>query len=351
VRFSELSNWIAATGIDTQIVGKDRGETGVDIRYRVPNSISFPLAGKPLTIGFSFVTFSEPALGQLTLREKGAICVEKVGRLPEEEISREYEYPLKNFFTLATDKPNSVDEYVVYNEDLREPDARTPAAIHVIGQPVYVAGEEPRCRLAHEMLFTYEDVKDLLPDMLNRWIDFSKRFRPFCEVYFGSMYSPSGYVEQRFLSLIQAMTLYFGEAKSGDETLGKALRTARASLIEPFSGKRRAWLADAMPVEAQVNLPSNLLTSLQDHRDLVTPLVGRDYEGFVDRVMATKSYYTRYDPALQARALHGGHLHWTTEKLGVLLKACILGRLGVPRDQAVKLFTRNRKYSHLKNVT
>ena len=117
-----------------------------------------------------------------------------------------------------------------------------------------------------------------------------------------------------------------------------------------LGGKNLRWLANVMPTVAEVSLPCNLASTLDDHRDLMAPLIGNDVEGFVDHVLITRKYCQYRDSALQANVPQGAELYWLTEKLKVLVKTLILERLGIPRDLVTRLIKRNRVYAHLASL-
>ncbi len=350
VSFSELANWIKTTGINTCLVDEDGNASGMDIQYRRPEAIRLSLRDKPLRIGFGFST-SESLLRDVTLRENVSLALEDIGQLSCEETNQRYVHPLQDFFTLATDRPNAVEEMVVFSNRLKVQATGTPSPFHVIYQPIHAAEEDLQLRMAHHMLFTYDDVKDSFPEVLNRWMTFSDEFAPFCSVFFGSQYHPARYVEAKFLALIQAIALYFGKARSADQRFHPALASAKQEIHGHFSEKHATWLSSMLPVEAEIGLPLNLLDTLEANRDIMGPLIQGDMEGFVGTVVATRNYCTRLEPRLRSQALREMELHWLTEKLAILVKACILDSLGISGEIAVKLFNRNRKYSHLRSMS
>jgi hypothetical protein len=257
-------------------------------------------------------------------------------------------HPLLRFFALATDGPNVIDEYVLFKEDYREHDSEYHAPIYVVRQPVYVPKERPRRRLPHEMLFTYQDVKDSFPDLLNRWFDFSERFSALCDVHFASLYRPGGYVEDRFLTPVRALIFYFEESGAANERVREFRQRALAELQTKLHFTEDVWLSQSMASEAEITFPADLFRALEEHKDLMTPLVGDDLKAFVGAVLAKMNTIYRRDGNAGWDPLEGADLYWTTEKLSVLLKACILEEIGIPRDEAHRFLRRNKNYRQLK---
>jgi hypothetical protein len=348
VSFSHLHDWLNKTGIKAGPPAQETDGMTVAMEYRTPERVRLTLAGKPTTLGVVWQTHSD--LGEFSLREKASLHIDDLGQLSLEEIGKRFTGPLRNFFALATDTPIAVEEEVLFSDQITESDDGHRLPIHFLAQPVYRPKERSERRWEGDMLFTYQDVEASLGDLLNRWLDFSSEFAPFCDEFFGSLYAPGAYVETRFLSSVHAMILFFGRSRSPDEETRRATETARDRLVEPFSGKRKEWAAMAFPTDAEIDFASSLAAALKDYREIMEPLVRSDSDAFVDAVVATQRYYVHSDPAYEARALRRLELHWATEKLNVLLKTCILDRLGIPREQICRYFVRNAQYAYLKGV-
>jgi hypothetical protein len=349
ISFTHLYDWLNKTGMKTEYHHRSQDKPDVTLEYHAPDDVCFPLAGKPATIAVRCST-SESVFGQFSLTENAAIDVGSLGHLDLQDLGKRYARPLQNFFTLAADTPVAIEEEILFSDQIKESESDDSVPIHVLGKPIFRPKAGSERRYAHDMLFTYHDVEASLGDLLNRWLGFTTEFAPFCNVFFGSLYAPGAYVQTRFLSAVEAMILFLGQSRSPNEEVRRATEAARGRLVEPFSGKRKEWAELAFPTEAEVDFAWSLAAALKEQAEIMEPLVHSDPEGFVDAIVATQRYYVRFDAAYEARALRGLELHWATEKLNVLLKACILDRLGISRDQISKLFVRNAQYRYLKGI-
>ena len=346
VSLDGLRDWLGISGITVNPCKDDDGPRRLSLDYVQPSSVEAAIRGKPLQIGFGY-SLSHVRSG-FSLEEKVSIRVEDIAGLCEEEVDRAFLHPLLRFFALATDGPNVIDEYVLFKEDYREHDSEYHAPIYVVRQPVYVPKERPRRRFPHEMLFTYQDVKDSFPDLLNRWFDFSERFSALCDVHFASLYRPGGYVEDRFLTPVRALIFYFEESGAANERVREFRQRALAELQTKLHFTEDVWLSQSMASEAEITFPADLFRALEEHKDLMTPLVGDDLKAFVGAVLAKMNTIYRRDGNAGWDPLEGADLYWTTEKLSVLLKACILEEIGIPRDEAHRFLRRNKNYRQLK---
>jgi len=344
---SALDSWISTTGISLTPTDGDAIERGV--RYLHPESVSFALNGQTLKIGFGWT--QSQSHRSYSLREKVSLKIEGLGQLSFEEISRQYTYPLQNFFTLATDHPNALSSVVLYNNNLHTTDGERPSPIHHLAKPIYLLKEAQEDLQSDDMLFTYEDIQEYVPGVIKRWFAFADKFRPFCIPFFGLLYAPGTFVEGRFLTLVDSMVLFFCGVDAAHEAMTGALNEATTKIQLCCPDRNQLWLADAMPTSADLELPWSLLKALDVHRDIMAPLVGEDLEGFVDHVLATRKYCRYRDPAFQENAAQAAKLYWLTEKLKLLVKLLILEWLGIPTELVTRLIKRNRLYAHLVSLS
>jgi hypothetical protein len=350
-----LSAWLGTTGIQPKPLGA-ADLRGLNLEYRCPETLSFRGRQKPMTIEFRF-SYSIPSLGPslressvFSLRESPVIRITDLEGMSEENINKLFVGPLRNFFTMALDTPVSIEKCVVYRNDFSDPRSGKAAPIQLIYQPVQMPSKHRDRLPPHDVLFTRRDVEGLFEDILHRWFEFADKFRPFCDVYFGSLRRPPGYVEERFLRTVQCLELFYALAKSVDGSVRDAREAALAKLVEPFSGHARDWLSKGMPTATEFSFPRYLAEDLREYREIMGPLVGDNVEAFVDDVVTTRNLITHRSELCSKSMFNAQKVHWTSEKLATQLKVCILEQLGIPRDKVASFFRRNQKYSHLKTV-
>jgi hypothetical protein len=88
---------------------------------------------------------------------------------------------------------------------------------------------------------------------------------------------------------------------------------------------------------------------LEEHGDLIDPLIGCRRERFIESVLGTLDYAIRRDENLMPAALQGADLYWLTEKLRFLLKACFMHESGMPKDVIHACFSRNALFQQLRD--
>lgn len=77
----------------------------------------------------------------------------------------------------------------------------------------------------NRMLFSYSDIDDYFENCLKNWFNKKEDLEPVYRLYFGTMYNPSMFLQNKFLSLIQALESYhrriYGGKYCTDEDYGE----------------------------------------------------------------------------------------------------------------------------------
>ena len=344
LRLSGLDSWIGTTGI-SRSVSATNDERELGVRYHHPDAIPLSTERGILKIGFAWS--ESHSHRSYSLREEVGLKIKNIGRLSCKALLRQYVGPLRDFFSLAIDEPCSLIAVTLYNDNLKLAHDDRPAPIRYLACPLGEFKQDQKERLAHDMLFVYDDIRDSVPQIVERWLEFSDTFKAFCSSYFGLLYAPEAFVEARFLTLLESMVLFFQEADTADDLAHTALEEATRVLQDHGGERNRPWLTDAMPSVDEVAFPWRIRAALEMHRAVMEPLVGTDFDQFVDDILLMRRYCRYRDAALLESIAHGADIHWLTEKLRVLIKLLLVTWLGIPLDLAHRLIRRNRTYSHL----
>lgn len=62
----------------------------------------------------------------------------------------------------------------------------------------------------HRYLFSFEEIKEIMPEILNRWVENSRKYGTIYNIYFATIFNEKLHLENIFLNLIQALEgMYF----------------------------------------------------------------------------------------------------------------------------------------------
>jgi hypothetical protein len=310
LEFSGLSEWASnLTGFSLpEIVATPTGESKNFVtRWASPTPHSGRLNG---------ATISVEATGQLAMKlreystkEQVQIWIKSDEPASDDELNKKYVYPLQNFFTFATDHPNSVIRWDL--DDLR-----------VLSKRIFRDDNVAAELTPHKMLFTLSDVADRLVDLIGKWFEISERLRSVFNVYFAVLYKPDSFLDVKFHFVYQALELYDSSRKgSGPEESGNP--TSDRELLERLLNENYQTIA---PLFASSS--GNAITELLRYRNFImhrTPTSLADDPNF------------------------GRRLFWWTQRLMFLMKACFLTELGIPESLQLAWFRRNQMYQRISN--
>jgi hypothetical protein len=222
--------------------------------------------------------------------------------------------PVRDFLTLATGRPNYIDEVWAFlpSETLSAPvQGASERRVQVLFRVAYDELKRDEIRTPNEMIFTLDCVAKDLARVFERWLQFESRYECAVRPYFGMTYSPYMYLEQAFIDLTRSCEAYH-KLKSGQSCNFK---------------KRIDLLIDAC-------------------REAIPNLVS-DRSSFATKVEHTRNYLMHSDLSLRDKAARGEELELVVRQLSFLFRACMMSEAGFTNRRIGKLLRHNMMYDWL----
>lgn len=348
IRTSDLEHWVGLTPFPIEPGRPNSNDPLLTIRVPRLENREFPL-GDGLT---GHIKFSFNAVGsspELKLAYSAWIGL----RFPEprdlEQVARAVGQ-LRNFLSLAIGKPPTVLAIDVYHDDVVSPTGeRMP--IKLFYEVPHNPEPSGRPVLPAEMLFTLEQAGDRFPQVLRSWIHHHDVLSPVVALYFGTLYHPSLYVEQRFLGYAQALETYDRLCRPTAKERSKAAhKRLVAEIVGAAPQGERQWLKRKLAFSNELALADRLREVLALCPDVSARTVGdSSLERFVRAVKDSRNYYTHYDPRLKTKAATGGDLHLLAIQLRTIVETALLMELGFPRTDIEPLLQRTGRFSEIDN--
>jgi hypothetical protein len=258
---------------------------------------------------------------------------------------------MRSLVSLATTRNNAIEEVVVYSdarkEQIREGVERA-IAIQVFFQPSITIEEARRQKPPVELLFRLSDVEPRLAELIERWLGIAKELDSVYQLYFGAKSNARMYLEQEFLSMVQAAESYHRRRRS----VAAPSAYHRARLIRTIGRvlpADRAWIIEKLRYSHEPGLRQRLKELFDESTAIVRPLV-RNKSSFIEGVTNTRNYLTHYDPSLASRILPKERLYWGIRALTFLVEVILLKELGFTDEQCIECFKRIPSYQHLSNL-
>lgn len=321
---SDLNSWTEKLGFTTSLKTEPlddedhRALIGSEVRYEAPADIPIPLArGEEV-----FIRFTCQGSGLLGGRS------DRIEMRQDAELHWRFARPvdlqgifervgqIRNFLSLAVGRPVSVTSVVGFQDSHTHGDTDFPRPIEIHWQIPHNP-EPPEDRLhPREMLFTLAEADPDPSTLIKRWISRQDRLEPVFNLYFGTLYHPSLYLEVRFLAFAQALETF-------------DIRRRRDRRRRTLATRTRDVLAQCAKVSRRI--------------------VGPDIDAFVVNFKDARNYYTHYDPDLEDRAPRGAALFLLTFQLQTVLEMSLLRQLGFPCRTIEGILERGRRFAKIEH--
>ncbi len=313
IQLSGLPSWAnSLRGLShSRIPADEVHRSGFEIRWLPPKPVAGRIPGGDLTLRVGAKMSTDRR--QYSIKEEVGFLISCERPASDRDLNADFVYPLQNFMTLATDTPNALVDFTVSR-------AGSPDNVHVLGARVFHDDEAATALFPHDMLFSLSDVEDRAVDLISKWIEISERLNEVCNLYFRLQYQADSFVETRFLLVCQSLEVYQRKrqpASEGDRGFSELV----------FRGQ--------------------LAKLLEEHRTTVAPLFSNEIGQAISELTKYRSYVVCHDFQAGTDADYGAKMFWLTQKLMFLMKACLLTELGIPGEDQLKFFQRNRMYVHL----
>jgi hypothetical protein len=347
VRYTQLDGWVATSGISSGAHAEGEEVTGIDLSFRPPDSIEVELPDLTLEVAFSWTPEDAAPLGtQLKLSQRAAFVLRFEEPMPLEQ-TLDFVYQLRNFVALGVGRPVTpvaITGFVLPPANAeRDPfTGLEPRKLTI--NLFYRLGHVPDVKDIHpaQMLFTFPDARDRLTQLLENWFCKQQLLRPVFDLYFGAIYNRHAFLEQRFLSLMQAIETYHRRTSTETDLPPEKHERRLEEILAATPEEYRHWLSGQLTHSNELTLRKRLKDVLRRCPDVVEKLVKK--KRFIHRVHNARNYLTHYDSSLEDKAQRGMNLYPLTVQLQALVEMCLLLELGFNCEEVNAFFDRVERY-------
>lgn len=345
VQYSHLPDWVRLSGFHTQYTVRNQvGFDKYELTYTLPEEVKATTAKGTVSVTYAFHT-RDDLLGEVNLRQSVSARIEAQEAQPFEEGLSQFIYPLQNFLSLATARPNSVLDVVAYSDQktVNGPNGKVELPIQVVFRTVFQEAEPHKPLFPHDMLFTLQDVSDDFSEVIGRWLGVADELDSVCNLFFSVQYKPEMYLEQRFLNMVRAAESYHRRRFSNQVLSEEEHRNRVDYILAQTPEKYGNWLVEQLQYSNEPSLRRRIKELINTTDEVVSPLVP-DRKSFIQKIVDTRNFLTHYDPSLRDGAVRGAELYQYTQTLSFLVQMCFLRELGLSSQRCVELFRRNQPY-------
>ena len=345
VRFSHFDEWVDISGF-TSI---HSNYEDVIIKYKRPNDIRVDIGGN---FSIAITTIVTPPALFTRVRKKADVEQKWIARIETvHEASFESFYSiiqhLQNFLCLAVRDPVHVLNIEGETEANKIHDISYYSPVGIFYKSPYIS-KASESSLGWDMLFTYHDISADFEVLLKSWFEKVDVLKPICGLYFGMLSNPHLYVENQFISLVQAAEAFHRRILGGKylpkSEYKELVFTPLVNMIPDVNRDLQESLKSKLGYGNEYSLKTRLSELLDKSGDIVPQLIG-NRKVFIDKTVNTRNYLTHYDKKLYKRAAQGTELVSLIKKLRILLEVCLITQVGLDTNKAKDLFGRHNKIS------
>jgi hypothetical protein len=193
------------------------------VKYEVPEPVEAKIDNFKISFDHN-LNISGDRLREVNLKHTTFIKIEPEDELHFEECQNIL-YHLQNFLSLATTMPIYPLSIEATTEQYKRVSTFSKGKVRHPHIEIFdnVMGKvDLSKKLTHgDMLFTFEDISGQFETYLQNWFGKAGLLKPVYDLFFGTLYNPSMYLEFQFLSLIQAIESFHRRRYGGEYLLGE----------------------------------------------------------------------------------------------------------------------------------
>jgi len=338
IHYLHLDEWVDLSGFNIEIPPSPSKDE-IIIKYKLPIPVEVSLKDDyrmRIAFGFEGPTLSA-VQKEAGVKQETYIKIEASEEKPFEEHMRII-HMTQDFLSLGVGEPVyplTIEGTTEVGETVKS--ERTPVGVFYSPKNI---PKVTKTLLPFEMLFTFKDIKAKFGVLLNNWFEKAELLEPVYGLYFGTLYDSRMYSEHRFLSLIQAVESYHSRVTENCELPQERHNKRIEEILTMAPPNHKDWLRSKLEYSNHPILRKRL-REIYDKYSTIVNFEG-DGKAFVHKVWATRNYFTHFDKKLKAEAAEGEELYHITQKLKILLEACLLAELGFSLNEIENLFSRSK---------
>lgn len=387
VRFTNFDAWSGITGIrsDWHPTKNLTGEgTDAEVIYTFPEPIEGTVGDWRIRTQY-WLSMTGDGVEEKGVRQETYLEIEVPTPLSLKTLREKVYQYLQNLVSFGMGEPTQPAEIVArYEYEVRitgEVQARWLGAIRRNAgdeSPPPKAGElkreQARISIYHRIrdlpnlqqkysprsaLFDMTDLADKWSEYLSNWFDNLEVLEPVFELYFGTLYDSSMFLEHQFTSLIQAVEVFHrrkhGGVYSSPEEFDAVYKALVAVIPEAVEGEYRENVVEKLKYLTEFSLKTRIASLFKSGADggygeLLTLYI-QDPERFVRDVVRRRNFLTHYSEHLAKKVKKGTDLYTLTLELRFVLDVLLMKVMGIEDDKALQLlsYLPSLRHGYLRN--
>ncbi|MDO9289147.1 MAG: hypothetical protein Q7T83_10180 [Thermodesulfovibrionales bacterium] len=352
INYSHLEDWTGITGFRFARHDTDE-QTLCAISYKYPQKVEADLGSLKIVLNHEF-TYGGPSFYEYNLKQTTYITMQPNQPMHFNGYKSDICYHIQNFLSLATGKATYPLAVKAKSKENKKrllggkifDDVYEDIFIFFSLKKLPDLSKKPH---PSDVLFSYSDIADSFEKYLQNWVAKAEILRPVYDLYFGTLYNPSMYLEYQFLSLIQAVESYHRRKYGGQYLSDDDYSPIRNELIKAISQNISNDFKESLKKRLQYLNEYSLRKRLKEiflKYAVIEKLLVESKEVFIEDVVNTRNYLTHYDKRLEIKKVSGQKLYRLNLIIKHIIEICLLSELEMPEEMIVKLMTKICSYRY-----
>lgn len=206
-----------------------------------------------------------------------------------------------------------------------------------------------RTKRQNSPLLTLPNLMEGGGDPIGRWLSLYDQLRPVMDLFFRAIDDRTTFSEVTFQLTAQALEVYDRLSHPGGLVETADYEAVRGALLAAIPSDAPPALRDKLKGVLEFGNEYNLRQRVRRvvdglKSDLGATPLGID-KGFVDRMVATRNYYTHFSPGLRSKIWKSSDVYRGAQRLNGLLIVLLLSELGVAPTRVLERLQAHQRFS------
>jgi len=340
-----LDAWLNLRGISAEADVVDSKMVGATVRYRIPESPSYPIKDRfRLSIKFESKIPVGASLTEATITQTAFFSLTSDAPKPLAEFLKAV-HQINTFLCFTIDEIVTLTMLrIVQTQDAKKTGGSPRTRmVDVVYQSLPHSDRQPRVE-HHRLMLPYFEISTYLGDMISKWFGMHADLRSAINLYIGATTGRHAYVETRFLFLIQALETFHRRTSDATEMDPELFSTIRDKLLHVCPADKQSWLKSRLEYANELSLRKRLKALIGKFVHLLGDK--KTVDDFVQHVISTRNYLTHYDKKSLHSSVSGEALLRLAIRIEGLMTVLLLDRLGFSVAAIEKLNKGDSKLKH-----
>lgn len=327
-----LDEWINIGGIKAEY---DHKNHTAEIFYSKPETISYNLNDKiDLEIFFAYSISGFSSSTEAKITQKAYFKLKSEVLRPLSDFTW-LAHKITNLMCFAIDATVSLNQLSATSNEFKHDDGNA-IPIKIFYESIPFNEKKPN-KSRHEMLFTFNSVRERFQDVVNNWISSYQAISSSLNLYFSKRFGAQQYIEGQFLVLAQGLETYHRKTSSEKIMDDSQFKSLVDGLIDACPKDRIEWLEGRLKHGNEISLRNRIKQIIEPFKNHIGDSKSR--RDLISSIVDTRNYLTHYSDELKEQSAQNVDLYNLCLKMEAIFQLHFLKIIGFTDAEISKVVT------------